>query len=91
MSDSADDADDRVPRLVIFRWSKANAFADRALVGPVLPRQSLIDDGYIRRVFFIRIVEVPTGKQGDTHRTKVTGSDNGVLNRTAPVRQRAPE
>src|SRR6185369_15104597 len=81
MPDGADYADDRMPRLVIFRRPKTNALTDRALVGPVLTRESLVDDRYVWGIFHVRVVEITSGEQRYSHRVKVTRSYNPVLNR----------
>src|SRR5262245_33541092 len=80
MTDRANDADNRVPRLVILRWSKTNALSERALVGPILTRQSLVDDSHVRRAFRVRVVEISACEQRYTHRAKVTRRNDGVLN-----------
>src|SRR5262249_23474181 len=54
---------------------QANSFADRVLVGPLITRQSLIDDGCGLRAFSIEIGEEPAFHQPYSHCLKILWAD----------------
>src|SRR6476646_9696434 len=80
VSYGADYADYRVPGFVIFRWSKANAFADGAFSGPIFVRQPFIDNCYLFGILRVSFGEVATHEDGNSHGVKIAGRDHRVLN-----------
>src|SRR6185503_14491633 len=80
VANRADYANHRMPRFVVFRWPQPNTLSDGILIGPVLACEPFIHDRYERRAFGVGVAEIATVNQRYSHRAKVTGSDNRMLN-----------